>query len=75
MALLIPDNNPELAEVEFKAPDMADIMRSIPPIIRLHESTKALSLKNPTIATIPKTKQRMITDMSRITATMFEKSI
>ena len=75
MALAIPASNPELAAVEFKAPDIVDMMFSTPPTILLHESTNAVSLKKPTTATTPKMRQRTISDISRITATTFEKSI
>jgi len=75
VALAIPASKPELAAVEFKAPDIVDMMFSAPPTILLHESTNAVNLKNPTTATIPKIKQSTIIDISRITATTFEKSI
>ncbi len=75
MALAIPANKPELAAVEFRAPDIVDITCSTPPTILLHESTNAVNLKNPTIATIPSIKQSTIIDISRIIATTLEKSI
>ncbi|PZC41419.1 MAG: hypothetical protein DK303_001496 [Chloroflexi bacterium] len=75
MALAIPASKPEFAPVEFKAPDIVDMRCSAPLTILLHESTKAVTLKNPTTATVPNMQHSTIIDMSRIIAITFEKSI